>query len=99
MGAGYLMNLDERWFELRCMATERRSAVYQATDDELARRRADRAYRAAVARIAALKETILAREAAGDWQAEWPDLVAAAFPEVARSQPQPNAARSGANVR
>lgn len=75
-----VLKLDERWFELRCMATEQRSAVYRATTDELARRLADRECRAAVARIAALKETTLAREASGDWHAEWDDLLAAAFP-------------------
>jgi len=91
--------LDDRWDALEGMAIDRRAAVYRATSDELERRRADAAFTTQMARIAKLERDTLAREASGDWQADWSDLVAAAFPEVARSQPKPNAARSGANVR
>lgn len=91
--------LDDRWHILRGMSTRRRSEVYRATTDELARRRADRDDAAAVARITKLESDTLAHEAAGDWHAEWPDLVAAAFPDVPRGQPKPDAARSGARVR
>lgn len=74
--------LDERWDELFDMAIERRCDVYRSTTDELTRRRADDECDAAEARIEALERETLAREAAGDWQAEWDELIAAAFPDL-----------------
>lgn len=83
MSDAQILHHDDRWATLRFMVTDRRALVYRSTTDAEARQQADAGWEKERTRLAEVRDATLAREAAGDWHAEWDDLIAAVFGDEA----------------